>query len=69
MVPDGTAIICKDGVSADRFRQSMYLVRKTLRELGDTRFDSLQISISPHSRNILYIYPAERKEVAEGQEA
>lgn len=57
----GLAIICNSASDADQAKQQLYSARARARESGDTSFDSLSISMSPHLDNILYIYESEAK--------
>lgn len=52
----GAAVICFSRESADRLRQCLYVARAKAREAGELKYDSLTLSISPHSENILYVY-------------
>jgi hypothetical protein len=61
----GIALICKDAQAADSAKRQLYSARATARSQGDKSLDSLSISMSPHSDDILLIY---KTEVANAQE-
>jgi len=54
--PTGLALICHSAEKADQAKRQLYSARAKQRESGDTSFDSLSISMSPHSDEILFIY-------------
>jgi len=54
--PSGIALICKDSETADSSKRQLYLARAKARKEGNKSFDSLSISMSPHSDEILFIY-------------
>lgn len=57
--PVGIAVICKCPEGADQVKRQLYLARAKAREEGNTALDSLSISMSPHSDDILFIYKSE----------
>ena len=52
----GIAVLCTSREAADTLRQQLYVARARARQDGETKYDSLSLSISPHSAEILYIY-------------
>lgn len=52
----GIAALCHSSEAADTLKRKLYECRALLREEGDRSFDTLSMSISPHSGDILYIY-------------
>lgn len=52
----GVAVLCTSREAADNLRQQLYVVRARARSAGETKYDELSLSISPHSAEILYIY-------------
>jgi len=54
--PVGLALICKCPEGADAAKRQLYLARANARKAGDKTYDSLSISMSPHSDDILFIY-------------
>ena len=54
--PYGTALLCKSSEAADSAKRQLYAARAKAREAGNKSFDSLSISMSPHSDEILFIY-------------
>ncbi len=70
--PVGIAILCHSPEDADTSKRNLYATRAKAREEGNKTFDSLSISMSPHSDEILYVYESEVKdaqEPGEGSEA
>ena len=65
----GVGLICHDREGADRARQRLYALRLSLREEGVSKYDSLSLSISPFSSEILYIYHQESSHDDSGQPA
>ena len=63
--PVGLALLCNSATDADLAKRNLYVARANARKEGNTTFDSLSISMSPHSDEILYIYEREVKD-AEG---
>ncbi len=64
--PVGLALICKDPDKADQAKRQLYSARANAREAGDKTYDTLSISMSPHSDEILYIYHREVNPDGEG---
>lgn len=60
--PIGLALICKCPAGADLAKRQLYSARAKAREQGDKTLDSLSISMSPHSDEILFIYKREDKD-------
>jgi hypothetical protein len=60
--PTGLALMCHSAETADQAKRQLYSARAKAREGGDNSFDSLSISMSPHSDEILYIYESEDKD-------
>lgn len=54
--PFGLALICSSPKNADKAKRQLYLARATARKAGDKTLDSMSISMSPHSDDILFIY-------------
>jgi len=57
--PFGAAVMCNPGC-AEKVRQQLYIARRLLREQDPEEnilLDSLTISFSPQSKDILFIYP------------
>ena len=75
--PSGIALLCKDAAAADSAKRQLYSARAKARTSGNKTFDSLSISMSPHSDEILYIYESQKKDnsddspqsIREGSEA
>ncbi len=54
--PNGIALLCKSTEAADSAKRQLYSARAKARDKGNKTFDSLSISMSPHSDEILFIY-------------
>jgi len=62
--PTGVAAVCLDALSADKVKRQLYARRLKVREQGDTSYDGLTISISPHCDKTLYVYTKETPDEA-----
>ena len=65
--PTGIAPLCVSRDAADRARRLLYAERARLRDQGDCPYDSLSLSISHGSSEILYIYPTDEAIGDEGR--
>ena len=57
--PTGIAVMFRSSNDADIGKRQLYAARAKARDEGNKTFDSLSISMSPHSDEILYIYESE----------
>jgi len=67
--PFGLALICSSPKNADKAKRQLYLARATARKAGDKTLDSMSISMSPHSDDILFIYHNKDNSVKEAENA
>ena len=52
----GVGVLCNGAPQADALKRLLYKKRAEARERGDTRYDRLSLSFSPHAGDVLFVH-------------